>query len=70
VQLIRQLLARRTTLLRLARNICHHVSSKMCDLDGRKDVAEFVDDVRFNSFDSDIVYETFESDLWRQDKLS
>jgi hypothetical protein len=68
--LIRQLLARRTTLLRLARNIRHHVSSKMCDLDGRKDVAEFVDDVRFNSFDSDIVYETFESDLWRQDKLS
>jgi hypothetical protein len=42
----------------------------MCDLDGRKDIAEFVDDVRFNSFDSDIVYEAFESDLRRQDKLS
>jgi hypothetical protein len=62
-QLIIQLLALCTAVLRLASHACNDIVGKINDFDGREDVVEFVDDVRFHGLDRDIVDESFECDL-------
>jgi hypothetical protein len=63
IQLVCQLSALRTALLRLARDARHYISGQIRYFDRRKDAFNLIDDVCFNSFDCDVIDKAFERDL-------
>lgn len=65
VQLIRELLAFRAALIRLASDTRYYIGVEECDFDWRKNVAQSRDEICLDSVDSNIVYKPLECDLLR-----
>ncbi len=64
IQLSGQLFALGAIFLGFASDASHEVGGHRSDSDGRKDIVKWRDELRFDDFDSDIVDETFQSNLF------
>lgn len=64
IQLFGQLFALGAIFLRFASDAIHKVGGHRSDSDRRKDIVKWRDELRFDDFDSDVVDETFQSNLF------
>jgi hypothetical protein len=66
VQLVCQLFALCTALIRLASDIRHHISRETRHFERRENVTQLSEETRFDSFDCDVVDKALASNLIRK----